>query len=72
MLLGIFFFSPFGMLIGALAGGLIGELLSGSMAKEALRADWGVFVGNMLFTALKLTYTCTCLVFKSKNCYRCS
>ena len=72
MLLGIFFFPPFEMLIEALVGALIGELLSGSMAKEALRADWGVVVGNMPSTVLKLTYTCTCLVFISKSWYRCS
>jgi uncharacterized protein YqgC (DUF456 family) len=70
MIVGIFFFPPFGMLIGALAGALIGELLSGSKAREALRAGWGIFVGNLFASALKLVYTCTCLFFYIKELFQ--
>lgn len=46
-LLGLFFFPPFGFLIGALGGAILAELLSGRQAQEALRAGVGVFVGTL-------------------------
>lgn len=46
-LLGLFFFPPFGFLIGALAGAILAELLSGRQADEAFRAGLGVFVGTL-------------------------
>lgn len=56
MLMGVFLFPPFGMLIGAFAGAVAGELLIGKKGKEPLRAAWGVFVGNIVGTGLKLAY----------------
>ncbi len=46
-LLGLFLLPPFGFLIGALAGAVGGELLSGRAPREALRAGFGVFVGTL-------------------------
>lgn len=62
MSLGILFFPPWGIIIGGIAGGLLGELLSGKNTEKALRASWGVFVGYMLSTGLKLLF-CTVLLF---------
>lgn len=62
MLLGIVFFPPWGMLIGAFAGAMAGELLAGRKGKTALRAGWGVFVGNMAGIGLKLAL-CTVMIF---------
>lgn len=45
-LTGIFFFPPFGFLIAALAGAVIGELLTGREFQEAVRAGIGVLVGT--------------------------
>ena len=44
---GLFFFPPFGFLIGALAGAILAELLSGRQMNEAFRAGVGVFVGTL-------------------------
>jgi len=66
MLVGIFFIPPWGMFIGALAGALIGELLMGKGGKMALRAGWGVFVGNMVSTGFKLAYSGVVIFFYVK------
>ena len=54
MLVGMVFFPPFGMLVGAFAGALGGELLVGKREGEATRAAWGVFVGTMAGIGMKL------------------
>lgn len=46
-LTGLFLLPPFGFLIGALAGAVGGELLSGRKPQDALRAGLGVFVGTL-------------------------
>ncbi len=46
-LLGLFLLPPFGFLIGALAGAVGAELLTGRAPREALRAGFGVFVGTL-------------------------
>lgn len=53
MTIGVFF-SPFGMLPGALIGSVIAEWLVQKEKGKALRAGWGVFVGSVAGTALKL------------------
>jgi uncharacterized protein YqgC (DUF456 family) len=53
MLIGMIWFPPFGLILGALGGALAGEFLVGKSEKEALRAAWGVFVGTMLGIVLK-------------------
>ncbi|MBL7211041.1 MAG: DUF456 domain-containing protein [Desulfobacteraceae bacterium] len=57
MVIGLFLFPPWGMIIGAFLGAVAGELLAGRQGKSALRAGWGVFVGNMLSASLKLALT---------------
>ncbi len=54
LVIGLFLFPPWGMVIGAFLGAFAGELLAGRRGKSALRVSWGVFVGNMLSTGLKL------------------
>jgi uncharacterized protein YqgC (DUF456 family) len=53
MVVGIFW-SPFGMLIGAFIGAFVAELLAGKKHWEALRAGWGVVMGTLFATVLKL------------------
>jgi len=53
LLLGFVLFPPFGFLIGAFLGALAGELLAGK-GGAAVRPAWGVFVGTMAGTGLKL------------------
>ena len=54
MLAGIVFFPPFGMFLGAFLGAVLGELAAGRSDREALRAGWGVFLGTMAATVMKL------------------
>jgi uncharacterized protein YqgC (DUF456 family) len=53
MAIGIFF-SPFGMLLGAFIGAVIVEWLVQKERGKALKAGWGVFIGSLAGTALKL------------------
>jgi uncharacterized protein len=45
-LVGLFFFPPFGFLIGALAGAVVAEMLIGRKLEEAVRSGFGVLVGT--------------------------
>jgi len=69
MLIGLFFFPPLGMFIGAIVGAFAGELIAGKEVKKALRAGWGVFVGNMLVIVLKLTFSGVILFFYAKEAF---
>jgi uncharacterized protein YqgC (DUF456 family) len=53
MAIGIFW-SPFAMLVGAFIGAVVAELLVGKKKGEALRAGWGVVIGTLLATILRL------------------
>jgi len=69
MLFGLFIFPPWGMLIGAITGALAGELAGGKKGKKALRAGWGVFVGNMVSIGLKLAFSGVILFFYIKEMF---
>jgi uncharacterized protein YqgC (DUF456 family) len=53
MAIGIFW-SPFGMLAGAFIGAVVAEWLVGKRKGEALRAGWGVVMGTLFATILRL------------------
>jgi uncharacterized protein YqgC (DUF456 family) len=48
------FFPPFGMLVGALIGAIAVEWFVQKEKGKALKAGWGVLVGTLLGTALRL------------------
>lgn len=54
MIIGIIYFPPLGMIIGAFLGAVLVELMVGKTTKEALKAGWGVFIGTLFGTILKL------------------
>ena len=53
MVIGIFW-SPFAMLLGAFIGAVVVEWLVGRKKAEALRAGWGVVMGTLFATILRL------------------
>jgi uncharacterized protein YqgC (DUF456 family) len=69
MIIGIFVFPPWGVFLGGIAGALAGELFAGKGGREALRAGWGVFLGNVLSTGLKLAYCGVVLFFYLKEMF---
>jgi uncharacterized protein YqgC (DUF456 family) len=48
------FFSPFGILLGAFVGAVLLEWMVSRREKQALRAGWGIFIGSIFGTILKL------------------
>jgi len=69
MILGFFLFPPWGMVIGAVGGAFIGEILAGRRVKEALRASWGVVVGNLFVIGLKIALCGIMLFFYVKEMF---
>ena len=53
MAIGIFW-SPFAVLVGAFIGAVVVEWLVGKKKGEALRAGWGVVMGTLFATILRL------------------
>ena len=66
MVVGIFFIPPWGLIVGAFIGALSGELLAGKSGKKALRAGWGILMGNVLGIGLKLAFTAVVLFYYIK------
>jgi hypothetical protein len=54
LIVGLFFFPPFGIIAGPFAGAVIGELSSGKDSAAALKSGFGSFAGFMAGTLLKL------------------
>jgi uncharacterized protein YqgC (DUF456 family) len=48
------FFSPVGLLLGAFIGAVLVEWMVSRKEKQALRAGWGIFIGSIFGTILKL------------------
>lgn len=54
LLIGMFLFPPFGLIIGAFLGAVIGELSGGQDSGAALKSGFGSFMGFLAGTLLKL------------------
>jgi hypothetical protein len=55
MIIGIFFFPPFGVIIGLLLGAIIGELLAGKAKSEAVKVGLISFLFSLLAILIKIT-----------------
>jgi uncharacterized protein YqgC (DUF456 family) len=66
VLVGLLAFPPFGMFVGGFAGAVVGELWAGKAGDKALRAGWGVFLGNLANTGLKMALSAAMLFFYIK------
>jgi len=53
-LIGMFFVPPFGLLIGAFTGALIGELTGGRHTRDSLKASFGTFLGFVAGVGFKV------------------
>ena len=69
MIIGIFFFPPWGIFIGAIAGAFAGEILEGRRGRDALRVGWAIFVGNVLSTGIKLSFAIAVIFFYIKEMF---
>jgi uncharacterized protein YqgC (DUF456 family) len=67
LIMGLFFFPPWGMILGTIIGAFAWELIAGKNGKLALRAAWGALIGNLLVTGLKLFYSGVILFFVIKE-----
>ena len=55
LIIGIFFFPPFGMIAGPFLGAVFGEMLGGKALNVALKSGFGSFIGFIAGTVMKLT-----------------
>ncbi|MCD4684035.1 MAG: DUF456 domain-containing protein [Bacteroidales bacterium] len=54
LIIGIFFFPPFGLIIGPFVGAFLGELIAGKDSSAAFKSGLGSFLGFIAGTMMKL------------------
>jgi uncharacterized protein YqgC (DUF456 family) len=69
LIVGLVFFPPFGIFLGGMAGAVLGELLAGRRGSQALRAGWGVLLGNVVGTGFRMSLSAVMLFFYVKEMF---
>jgi len=54
LVIGLFFFPPFGIIVGPFIGAVVGELTSGKETNHAMKAGFGSFIGFLTGVVLKI------------------
>jgi len=54
LIIGLFFYPPFGIIVGPFVGALLGEMISGQEFSRAIRSALGSFAGFVAGTLMKL------------------
>jgi len=54
LIIGLFFFPPFGLILGPITGAFIGEIIDGKTANNAFRPAFGSFIGFLSSIFLRL------------------
>lgn len=54
LVIGLFFFPPFGIIVGPFIGAVVGELTSGKETNHAMKAGFGSFIGFLSGVVLKI------------------
>ena len=57
LIAGLFFFPPWGLILGPFVGAFIGELMEGSSKGKAFKVALMSFVGFLLTTGMKIIYS---------------
>jgi uncharacterized protein YqgC (DUF456 family) len=55
LIIGLFFFPPFGIIVGPMAGAFIGEIVDGKSAEKAVKPAFGSFIGFLSSIFLRFT-----------------
>lgn len=63
IIVGLFFFPPFGIILGPLVGTIVGDMIAGGNFKKALNSGMGSLLGFLVGTTMKLIYCVAVLMF---------
>lgn len=70
MVVGLFFFPPWGLILGPFVGAFLGELMAQATTGKALKVAMMSFVGFVLTTGIKLIYSGILLFLIVKECIK--
>ena len=70
MLIGIFFFPPFGMIFGLLMGAILGELIAGKAKDEAIKVGIISFLFSLLAIFVKILLVSVMAFYFTKSVFQ--